>query len=72
MLKRFVCMFLAASLLLSGCGGANDEEDTFSLSKSQQEKYAGIIEDELNSFYWHYDSSSLAYYEAKVPDDTDE
>ena len=72
MLKRFVCMFLAASLLLSGCGGANDEEDTFSLSKSQQEKYAGIIEDELNSFYWHYDSSSLAYYEAKVPDDTDD
>ena len=72
MLKRFFCMVFAASVLFSGCGSSNDEEDTFSLSQSQQEKYEGIIEDELNSFYWHYDSSSLAYYEAKVPENTED
>ena len=72
MLKRVICAVFALSLVLSGCGSTEEEEYVFSLSKEQQENYAEMIENELNSFYWYYDDSSLAYYEAKVPENSEE
>ncbi len=72
MIKKIICAACAVSILLSGCGKAEEVEYVFSLSKEQQENYAQIIEDKLNSFYWHYDGTSLAYSESKVPENTEE
>lgn len=71
MIKKIICAACAVSIMLSGCGKAEQEEYVFSLSKEQQENYADIIEETLNSFYWHYDGTSLAYNESKVPENTE-
>ncbi len=72
MIKKIICAACAVSVMLCGCGKAEQEEYVFSLSKEQQENYAQIIEEKLNSFYWHYESTSLAYSESKVPENTEE
>lgn len=73
MVKKLLIAIILC-MAFSGCSSADSEnaEDTFSISKEQQEKYTGIIENTLNSFYWHYDSSTLAYYEGKVPEKTEQ
>lgn len=72
MIKRIICAACAVAVILSGCGSSDEEEYVFTLSKQQQENYAEIIEEELNSFYWHYDSTSLDYSQSKVPENTEE
>lgn len=73
MIKK-ILILLILCIAFSGCSASapDTSAETFAISKQQQEKYTGIIEKTLNSFYWHYDSSTLAYYEGKVPEKTDQ
>ncbi len=71
MLKSIIFVLLIISLVLCGCSDTVEEETIFSLSKEQQEHYANVIEEELNSFYWYYDDSKLEYYETTIPNDLD-
>jgi len=73
MVKRIGVLVLLCAML-TGCGAKTNagSSEVFTLSKQQQEKYTGLIENTLNSFYWHYDNSTLAYYEAAVPDKSDQ
>jgi hypothetical protein len=69
MMKK-LCAVIILCVAFSGCSSYAPDSSAaaFSISKQQQDKYTNIIEDTLNSFYWHYDSSTLAYYEGKVPE----
>lgn len=70
MKKRIFCAITAALLGLCGCGG--QEEEVFSLTAEQQEKYTQIIDQVTEEFYWNYDKDSLVFGQAVVPENTEE
>lgn len=64
-------MALACLLLCTACG-AEEEENTFSLTAAQQEAYTKTIDGVMEEFYWDYDKASLTFGAAVVPENNEE
>lgn len=69
-MKKWI-LALACFFLCSGCG-AEEEENAFSLTASEQETYIEAINGVMEEFYWEYDHSSLTFSGAVVPENTEE
>ena len=67
-MKKLTALVLCAAMLFCGCSSSdNSEEERFSLSKQRQQQYKETIDKITDKFYWNYDDSTLAYYQAPVP-----
>ena len=67
-MKKLTALVLCAAMLFCGCSSSdNSEEERFSLSKQKQQQYKETIDKITDKFYWNYDDSTLAYYQAPVP-----
>ncbi|MEA4973891.1 MAG: VCBS repeat-containing protein [Candidatus Metalachnospira sp.] len=67
--KLGICMLVA--FILTGCASGENEnnEENFSISEQKITEYTDLIESTLNTFYWRYDSDTIAFSDGKIPTD---
>lgn len=62
---------MLVAFILTGCASGENEnsEENFSISEQKVTEYTDLIESTLNTFYWRYDSDTIAFSDGKIPAD---
>lgn len=73
MLMKKLLIILTAVFMLTGCNiGGNSDEDTFTISFDDKEKYKEQIYNLMYDYYWRYDDTTVEFFSSSVPENTDE
>lgn len=77
MLKKKLYILLAGilALAMTGCVDYTSESETVPeavVSSEKEDELRALLEETFNAFYWNYDEESIEFFEAEVPENSDD
>ena len=73
MLMKKLLIIFTVVFMLTGCNiGGNSDNDTFTISFDDKEKYKEQIYNLMYDYYWRYDDTTVEFFSSSVPENIDE
>lgn len=73
--KLYIAAVGILAFAMSGCVSYTEDSETVPepvVSSEKEDEYRALLEETFNDFYWNYDEESIEFFEAEVPQNSDD